>query len=63
MAIVGGVGVFDENKIVVRIIPEGFPEIVTYFEYAYGKPKDVKNVAIENIEIPLFPDIDYDKNR
>ena len=37
---------------------ESFPHLKLLFEYAYGKPKDIKNVAIENIEIPLFTDID-----
>ncbi len=36
---------------------ESFPHLKLLFEYAYGKPKDIKSVAIEQLEIPLFPDI------
>ena len=37
---------------------ESFPHLKLLLEYAYGKPKDIKTVAIENLDIPLFPDVD-----
>jgi hypothetical protein len=36
---------------------ESFPHLKLLFEYAYGKPKDIKNVALEQVEQPLFPEV------
>ena len=41
---------------------ESFPHLKLLFEYAYGKPKDIKKVAIENIYLPLFPDVDTENS-
>lgn len=35
---------------------ESFPHLKLLFEYAYGKPKDIKNLSIQ-AEQPLFPEI------
>lgn len=36
---------------------ESFPHLKFLFEYAYGKPIEVKQVFTEQVEQPLFPDI------
>ena len=41
---------------------ESFPHLKLLFEYAYGKPKDIKAVAVQNIDLPLFPDIDTENS-
>ena len=33
---------------------ESFPHLKLLFEYAYGKPKDIKSIDVQNMEVPLF---------
>jgi hypothetical protein len=39
---------------------DSFPHLKLLFEYAYGKPKDTKDISIQ-AEQPLFPVVDMSK--
>ena len=41
---------------------ESFPHLKLLLEYAYGKPKDIKTVAVQNIDLPLFPNVDTENS-
>jgi len=39
---------------IANLSRESFPHLKLLFEYAYGKPKDIKSIDVQNMEVPLF---------